>query len=73
MNRIICPICKENCIKYGRHRSGAQRWFCKECKISVTPKIDNNAKQLEIFLTWLFSKRTQIDQKTFLTADQATG
>lgn len=59
MNRIICPICKGNCIKYGRHRSGAQRWFCKECKISVTPKIDNNAKQLEIFLTWLFSKRTQ--------------
>lgn len=59
MNRIICPICKGNCIKYGRHRSGVQRWFCKECKISVTPKIDNNAKQLEIFLTWLFSKRTQ--------------
>lgn len=59
MNRVICPICKGNCIKYGRHRSGAQRWFCKECKISVTPKIDNDAKQFHIFLSWLFSKKTQ--------------
>lgn len=59
MKHLICPVCKGICIKYGKNKSGSQRWFCNNCKSTVTPKIDNSAKQLEIFLKWLFSKETQ--------------
>ena len=59
MNRVSCPICKGDCIRYGKHKSGAQRWFCTKCKVSVTPKIDSSAKQLQLFLDWLFSKDSQ--------------
>jgi len=61
MKHVICPVCKSVCIKHGKNKSGSQRWFCKNCKSTVTPKIDNSAKQLEIFLKWLFSKETQIN------------
>ena len=59
MKHLICPVCKGICIKYGKNKSGSQRWFCNNCKSTVTPKIDNSAKQLEIFLKWLFNKETQ--------------
>jgi len=59
MKHVICPVCKGVCIKYGKNKSGSQRWFCKKCKSIVTPKIDNSAKQLDIFLKWLFGKETQ--------------
>lgn len=59
MKHVICPICGSVCIRHGRISSGSQRWFCKSCKMAFTPKIDNSAKQLQIFLDWLFSKDTQ--------------
>ena len=59
MKSVNCPICNKICVKNGRHRSGAQRWICKQCGITVTPKIDNSAKQLQIFLDWLFGKDSQ--------------
>ena len=59
MQHVICPICNNICVKNGKHRSGAQRWICKQCGITVTPKIDNSAKQIQIFLDWLFGKDSQ--------------
>ena len=59
MSHVVCPVCGKSCIKYGKNKSGSQRWFCKNCSMIVTPKIDNSAKQLEIFLTWLFGKESQ--------------
>lgn len=59
MKHVICPICKRSCIKYGKNKSGSQRWYCNECKSIITPKIDNRAKQLKNFLKWLFSRETQ--------------
>ena len=59
MKHVICPICGSICIKHGKLASGSQRWFCKNCRIAFTPKIDNSAKQLQIFLDWLFSKEPQ--------------
>ena len=59
MKRVICPICNSICMKYGKNKSGSQRWFCKECSSITTPKIDNNAKQLDIFLKWLFARDIQ--------------
>ena len=61
MKHVICPICGNICIKHGKTASGSQRWFCKNCKIAFTPKLDNSAKQLQIFLNWLFSKDSQKD------------
>ena len=59
MKRVLCPICGGICIRYGKNKSGSQRWFCKNCSLIQTPKIDNTAKQLKVFLNWLFSRETQ--------------
>ncbi len=59
MKHVICPVCGSICIKYGKNRSGTQRWFCRNCSSVYTPKIDNSSKQLKIFLKWLFGKQTQ--------------
>ena len=59
MKHVICSVCGSICIRYGKNRSGSQRWFCKKCALVQTVKIDNTAKQLNAFLNWLFSKRTQ--------------
>ena len=59
MKQVNCPICNFKCIKHGKMKSGSQRWFCKSCKLAFTPKIDNDTKQLQQFLAWLFSKEVQ--------------
>ena len=59
MKRVICPVCNGICIKYGKARSGSQRWQCKTCSMTFTLGIDNTAKQLQTFLKWLFSKQIQ--------------
>ena len=59
MKQVKCQVCGGICIKYGKNKSGSQRWFCKQCGAINTPKIDNSTKQLEIFLDWLFGKQTQ--------------
>ena len=59
MKSVLCPICGSTCIRYGKNKSGSQRWFCKNCSMIQTPKIDNTTKQLKVFLKWLFSKQTQ--------------
>lgn len=59
MKRVICSICGNPCIKYGKNKSGSQRWLCKNCGTVITPKIDNSTKQLTVFLRWLFGRETQ--------------
>ena len=59
MRHVICPVCGSVCIRYGKNKSGSQRWFCKNCSLVQTPKIDNSSKQLKIFLDWLFSRQSQ--------------
>lgn len=59
MKHVICPVCNGICVRNGKNKSGSQRWLCQRCKIVITPKIDNSAKQLQVFLTWLFSKNSQ--------------
>ncbi len=59
MKHGICPVCGSVCIKYGKNKSGSQRWYCKKCSSIFTSKIDNSAKQLQSFLKWLFGKQTQ--------------
>ena len=59
MLHAICPSCGWPCIKYGKNKSGTQRWRCNVCSMIITPNFDNAAKQLQVFLKWLFGKQTQ--------------
>jgi hypothetical protein len=59
MNTIKCPVCGGKTIRYGKTKAGSQRWQCVSCKASTTHKIDNDAKLLNMFLSWLLSKRLQ--------------
>ena len=59
MKHVVCPACGSICVKYGKNKSGSQRWRCKSCASIYTPKIDNTSKQLKIFLKWLFGKQSQ--------------
>ena len=61
MNQVNCPVCGKKCIKNGKTKAGTQRWYCKECKTAVTQKIDKNAKELQLFLSWLFGKTSQAE------------
>ena len=59
MNHVICPVCSSVCIRFGKNRSGSQRWYCKKCSIVVTPVVDHSSRDLRSFLDWLFSKNIQ--------------
>ncbi len=61
MKHVVCPVCGNLCIKYGKTGAGSQRWFCNTCSMAFSPQIDSSAKQLQIFLAWLFSKQTQAE------------
>lgn len=61
MNQVKCPICGMKCVKSGKTKAGSQRWLCRHCKTSLTHKIDNDSKELQIFLDWLFGKESQSD------------
>ena len=59
MNQVNCPVCGMKCVKSGKTKAGSQRWLCKNCKTSLTHKINNESKELQIFLDWLFGKESQ--------------
>ena len=59
MKQVNCAICGSKCVRYGKLKSGNQRWLYRSCKNVFTPKIDNDTKQLQQFLAWLFSKEVQ--------------
>lgn len=59
MNQVNCSVCGTKCVKSGKTKAGSQRWFCKNCKTSLTHKINNESKELQIFLDWLFGKESQ--------------
>ena len=61
MSAPKCPICGGPMIKHGTTSAGKQRWRCKPCNATKTNKINNDAKQLQAFLDWLFSKSRQLD------------
>lgn len=61
MSKVKCPVCGGAMIRYGKNRSGSQRWRCRSCKATKTNRIDNTAKLLNQFLNWLFSRQRQRD------------
>ena len=61
MKSSRCPSCGSEMKRNGKTSSGKQRWRCKNCGSSKTHKIDNRAKQLDAFLSWLLSGKRQFD------------
>ena len=59
MNQGNCPVCGKKSVKSGKAKAGSQRWLCKVCKTTFTRLIDNNSKELNSFLDWLFCKDAQ--------------
>jgi hypothetical protein len=59
MGKKKCPVCGGAMIRYGKTKAGSQRWQCPACKATSTNRIDNTAKLLQLFLSWLLSGRTQ--------------
>ncbi|NGM17659.1 IS1249 family transposase [Eggerthellaceae bacterium zg-893] len=58
MSNPRCDICGSVMKGNGRTKAGAKRWRCKPCGSSKTMRIDNAAKLLRLFLSWLLSKRS---------------
>ena len=61
MNQVNCPVCGEKCVKSGKTKAGSQRWLYKSCKSSLKHKINNETKELQMFLEWLFGKNSQAE------------
>ena len=59
MKNVRCPNCGFSCRKHGRSNAGSQRWICKLCKCSFTNIITKDEVELQMFLKWLFGKKTQ--------------
>ncbi|WP_418896207.1 transposase-like zinc-binding domain-containing protein [Stomatobaculum longum] len=39
MKHASCPSCGGTCMKYGKNKSGTQRWRCNVCSMIITPKL----------------------------------
>lgn len=61
MDNPKCGVCGGAMKRNGKTGAGAQRWRCRGCGASMTHRIDSSAKELDAFLRWLFSRRTQGD------------
>lgn len=61
MNNPKCAVCGGKTKRNGVTSSGAPRFRCTSCGASQTRKIDNRAKRLSEFLSWLLSKGAQKD------------
>lgn len=61
MNNPRCAVCGGKTKRNGATSSGAPRFRCKACGSSQARRIDNRAKRLSEFLSWLFSKDVQKD------------
>lgn len=46
-------------MKNGKTKAGTQRWRCIRCGASKTRRIDNTAKLLKLFVSWLLGRLTQ--------------
>lgn len=70
MQQVNCPICGKKCVKSGKAKAGSQRWLCIGCKTSLTPSIDNEAKEVNPFPEWLCIAR-QFPVRSLMTSPSA--
>jgi hypothetical protein len=60
-----CKVCKNSLRKYGKNKSGTQRWQCLNCKKILTKNRNDICKQSELFsfVNWILDKQT-VSQNT---------
>lgn len=56
-----CGVCGRKMVKNGTTKAGSTRYRCMGCGSSSVRKIDNAAKLLACFLSWLLSRERQAD------------
>lgn len=61
MRKVTCPSCGGATKRNGKTAAGTQRWACIACGATFVVKVDNAAKRLREFLSWLLSKARQAD------------
>ena len=59
MKQVRCLYYGFFCSKYGKTRTGRQRWYCKECHSVFVNPINKTAHDFKHFIQWLFSKNVQ--------------
>lgn len=64
MNNPKCASCGAKMKGNGTTKAGTKRWRCPKCGASSTRRIDNSAKTLGLFLSWLLSKDAVADLGT---------
>ena len=61
MGAPVCGVCGRKMVKNGTTKAGSTRYRCMGCGASSVRRIDNAAKLLASFLSWLLSRRRQRD------------
>lgn len=61
MNVVRCAVCGAKMRRNGKTKAGKTRWRCESCGSSSVVRVDNTAKRLDEFLSWLLSKKRQAD------------
>ena len=59
MKQVRCLYCGFFCSKYGKTRTGRQRWYCKECHSVFVNPINKTVHDFKHFIQWLFGKDVQ--------------
>lgn len=59
MNGKTCTICASKMKRNGKTKAGKQRWRCNNCGYTTTHEIESKHRDLNLFLSWLLSKKTQ--------------
>ena len=59
MKQVRCLYYGFFCSKYGKTRTGRQRWYCKECHSVFVNPINKTAHDFKNFIQWLFGKDVQ--------------
>jgi len=71
-----CSLCKKTMIKYGKNRTGKQRWRCNSCKkIELKTRKDISEKKLNVIIQeWLlgFQSLSEIAKKHKTTRQTLT-
>lgn len=61
MKAHTCPLCGSRMKRNGKTSAGRTRWRCRSCGASSVRRIDGAAKLLDLFLSWLLTRRRQAD------------
>ena len=59
MNGKTCIICASKMKRNGKTKAGKQRWRCSNCGYTTTHEIESEHRDLNLFISWLMSKKTQ--------------